>query len=236
MKRLIVATALAVAVSVAAGQALAADYKVFLGEQVPCGFAKIPGCPAGIPKQTTLDEFFPSKVTINAGDTITFSSAIFHSAAYGLKQPDFILADPKQAKYTALADAAGKPFHFCAARARAGELHRAGSGTVEPECPCQGRAARPCPAKRRHRVRVGGAGARAPGRCCSATSASASPGGRSPAGGRTRRRRERSRCRSGRDASAWWSAPARAGPTASRAPSSSSVRGSPRAVDAAGRL
>ena len=113
MKRLLVATALAVAVSAAAGQALAADYKVFLGEQVPCGFAKIPGCPAGIPKQTTLDDFFPGKVTINAGDTITFSSAVFHSAAYGLKQqPAFVLADPKKAKYTALDDAAGKPFHF----------------------------------------------------------------------------------------------------------------------------
>jgi plastocyanin len=112
VKRLFVATALAVAVSVAAGQALAADYKVFLGEQVPCGFAKIPGCPAGIPKQTTLDEFFPKQVTINAGDTITFSSAIFHSAAYGLKQPNFVLADPKKGKYASIADAAGKPFYF----------------------------------------------------------------------------------------------------------------------------
>jgi plastocyanin len=112
VKRLVVAAALAVVTAVVAGQALAADYKVFLGEQVPCGFAKIPGCPAGIPKQTTLDEFFPGKVTINAGDTITFSSAIFHSAAYGLKQPELALADPKKEKYASLADAAGKPFYF----------------------------------------------------------------------------------------------------------------------------
>jgi plastocyanin len=113
VKRLFVATALAVAVSIAAaGQALATDYKVSLGEQVPCGFAKIPGCPAGIPSQTTLDAFFPSKVTIAAGDTITFSSSTFHSVAYGLKQPAFFLPDPAKGKYAALNDAANDPFYF----------------------------------------------------------------------------------------------------------------------------
>jgi plastocyanin len=112
MKRLFVVAALAVTASVAASQAVAADYKVFLGEQVPCGFAKIPGCPAGIPKFTTLDGFFPSKVTINEGDTVTFSSAIFHSVAYGLKQPPFLLPDPQKGKYATLDDAAGDPFYF----------------------------------------------------------------------------------------------------------------------------
>src|SRR5215510_3974153 len=95
LKRLLVVAVLAAAAAVAAaGQARATDYKVFLGEQVPCGFAKIPGCPAGVPSQTTLDAFFPSKVTIAAGDSITFSSATFHSVAYGLKPPAFFLPDP----------------------------------------------------------------------------------------------------------------------------------------------
>jgi plastocyanin len=108
-----VVTALAVAAAVAAaGQARATDYKVFLGEQVPCGFAKIPGCPAGIPSQTTLDSFFPTKVTIAAGDSITFSSATFHSVAYGLKPPAFLLPDPAKGKYAALSDAANDPFYF----------------------------------------------------------------------------------------------------------------------------
>jgi len=98
--------------SALAGQARAADYKVMLGEQVPCGFAKIPGCPAGVPKGTTLDQFFPGKVTVAAGDTITFSSATFHSAAYGLRPPGFFLRDPAKGKYTNMDDAAGDPFYY----------------------------------------------------------------------------------------------------------------------------
>ncbi len=112
MKRLFLVTAILVVASAAGGQAHAADYKVFLGEQVPCGFAPIPGCPSGIPKGTTLDEFFPGKVTIAAGDSVTFSSAIFHSVAYGIKQPAFFLPDPAKSKYADLDDAAGEPFYF----------------------------------------------------------------------------------------------------------------------------
>jgi plastocyanin len=108
----LVVAAVAAVVAVAAGEARAADYKVFAGEQVPCGFAKIPGCPSGIPSQTTLDAFFPGKVTINAGDSITFSSATFHSVAYGMKAPAFFLPDPKHGKYASLVDDAGNPFYF----------------------------------------------------------------------------------------------------------------------------
>ena len=71
-----------------------------------------PGLPAGIPRRTTLDSFFPGKVTIAAGDTITFSSATFHSVAYGLKPPAFFLPDPAKGKYARLDDAAGDPFYF----------------------------------------------------------------------------------------------------------------------------
>lgn len=112
MKRLYLVTAILVVASAAGGQAHAADYKIFLGEQVPCGFAKIPGCPSGIPKGSTLNEFLPGKVTIAAGDTVTFSSAIFHTVTYGIKQPPLILPDPAKGKYAALDDAAGDPFYF----------------------------------------------------------------------------------------------------------------------------
>ena len=131
MKRLFLVTALAVAAAVAAGQARAADYKVFLGEQVPCGFAKIPGCPSGIPKQTTLDEFFPGKVTIAAGDTITFSSATFHSVAYGLKQPAFFLPDPAKGKYARARRRRGRPVLL--RRAGEADLQRPGVRPVRAE-------------------------------------------------------------------------------------------------------
>jgi plastocyanin len=111
MKRVTIAVAM-LASLVAAGQAGAANYKVFLGEQVPCGFAKIPGCPAGVPKGATLNQFLPGKVTIVAGDSITFSSATFHTVSYAPKPPPLLLPDPAKAKYSGFNDAAGNPFWF----------------------------------------------------------------------------------------------------------------------------
>jgi plastocyanin len=111
VRRLLLATAILLVASTS-GQARAADYKVFLGEQAPCGFAPIPGCPAGVPKGTTLDQFFPGKVTIAAGDSITFSSAIFHTVTYGIKRPALLLPDPAKGKYANMDDAAGNPFYF----------------------------------------------------------------------------------------------------------------------------
>ncbi len=111
MKRFFIVGAIVLA-ACAAGQARAADYKVFLGEQAPCGFAPIPGCPAGVPKGATLDAFFPGRVTIAAGDSITFSSAIFHTATYGIKAPPLLMPDPAKAKYTDMDDTAGDPFYF----------------------------------------------------------------------------------------------------------------------------
>ena len=51
-------------------------------------------------------------MTIAAGDTITFSSAIFHSVAYGFPDPPPILPDPAKGKYGTIVDAAGDPFYF----------------------------------------------------------------------------------------------------------------------------
>jgi plastocyanin len=87
-----------------AGQAAAANYKVFLGEQSRP--------PAGTPKGTTLDLFLPSKVTVQVGDSITFSSASFHTVSIGGTAPPIVVPDPKHGKYAGLTDAAGRPFYF----------------------------------------------------------------------------------------------------------------------------
>jgi plastocyanin len=87
-----------------AGQAAAANYKVFLGEQARP--------PAGTPKGATLDMFLPGKVTVKTGDNITFSSASFHNVAIGGKIPPIIVPDPAHGKYSGIVDAAGKPFYF----------------------------------------------------------------------------------------------------------------------------
>jgi plastocyanin len=99
------------AVLIAAGQASAANYQVFLGEQVPCGFIKCKGV-SGVPKGTTLDQFLPGTVTINAGDTVTFSSASFHTVSYSKQPAALLLPDPAKGKYGPLDDAAGSPFYF----------------------------------------------------------------------------------------------------------------------------
>ena len=102
MRRAGVSIAILAALAIA-GQAAAANYQVNLGEQAPP--------PAGTPKGATLDAFLPSQVTINAGDTITFSSATFHSVAYG-KPAGLFMPDPAKTKYAGIDDAAGNPFYF----------------------------------------------------------------------------------------------------------------------------
>jgi plastocyanin len=94
-----------------AAQATAANYQVMLGEQQPCGFAPCKGV-SGVPKGTTLDKFLPSTVVINAGDTVTYSSASFHTASYAPKPPGLIGPDPAKGKYASVKDAAGTPFYF----------------------------------------------------------------------------------------------------------------------------
>ncbi|HZO96505.1 MAG TPA: hypothetical protein VFB42_03950 [Gaiellaceae bacterium] len=103
MRRGIVAFAMLAALGFA-GQAAAADYKVFLGEQTRP--------PAGTPKGATLDRFLPGKVTVAVGDSVTFSSATFHTVATGGKVPPIFVGDPGKSKYAGIADATGKPFYF----------------------------------------------------------------------------------------------------------------------------
>ena len=99
--------ALAVAgAAMPAGQArTASTYTVFLGEQgpPPPALRKVPG---------TINQFMPSRLVIAAGDSVTFSSASFHTVTYNPKPIPLILPDPAKGTYAGLADAAGTPFYF----------------------------------------------------------------------------------------------------------------------------
>ncbi len=104
MKRLVVVATVFGSLAFA-GQAMAANsYKVYLGQQGPS--------PAGVPKSAFLDVFLPSKLTINAGDSVTFSSATFHTVTYAPKPAGLLMPDPAKGMYDQLLDSAGSPFYF----------------------------------------------------------------------------------------------------------------------------
>ena len=65
-----------------AGSAQAASWKVLVGEQTKP--------PAGTPKGTTLNQYFPGRIEVNAGDKVTFQSRGFHTVSYlgGKQQGD----------------------------------------------------------------------------------------------------------------------------------------------------
>jgi plastocyanin len=69
--------------------------------------------PAGTPKGTQLNQFFPGRLTVNAGDNVTFSSVGFHTATYlgGKRLPPF-LVPAKGEVYEGIIDTAGQPFYF----------------------------------------------------------------------------------------------------------------------------
>ena len=69
--------------------------------------------PAGTPKGASLNQFFPGRLTINAGDKVTFSSVGFHTATYagGKRYPPFLGPAPGQV-YENIADSTGQPFFF----------------------------------------------------------------------------------------------------------------------------
>jgi len=103
--RRVAALAVVVAAFAVAGTAQAASWQVSLGEQAPP--------PKGTPKGATLNAFFPSKLAINAGDSVTFASASFHTVTYlGGKAPAALFAPDPGKTYTGINDAAGNPFYF----------------------------------------------------------------------------------------------------------------------------
>jgi plastocyanin len=105
LRKLLLAMVLA-AVFVPASVAQAATWHVALGEQARP--------PAGTPKGATLNQFMPGKLTIDAGDAVTFSSASFHTVTYlgAAKPPALFIPDPAGATYTGITGADGSPFFF----------------------------------------------------------------------------------------------------------------------------
>ena len=93
-----------------AGQAGAANVVVWAGP----GFLK--AAPAGAPKTADANLFFPQRVLVHVGDTVTFKSQEFHTATYlGTHKagafPIFAPAADKSS-YSSINAAAGNPFYF----------------------------------------------------------------------------------------------------------------------------
>ena len=83
----------------------AGSWTVLVGEQKKA--------PAGTPKGTSLNQFFPGRLTINAGDKVTFSSIGFHTVTYlGGKPAPPDIFPAKGAVYEGINDSAGQPFYF----------------------------------------------------------------------------------------------------------------------------
>lgn len=87
------------------GSSQATTWNVAVGEQ---GRA-----PAGTPKGTTLNQFFPGRLTVNAGDKVTFTSFGFHTVSYlAGKAPPPPIVPAGGATYQGITDEAGQPFYF----------------------------------------------------------------------------------------------------------------------------
>jgi plastocyanin len=105
-----VLVAVAAGALVLAGQAPAANFVVWAGP----GFLK--AAPPGAPQQGDANLFFPRKVQVHVGDTVTFKSDGFHTATYlgSHKGSEFQIFVPAADKslYAGINDAAGAPFWF----------------------------------------------------------------------------------------------------------------------------
>jgi plastocyanin len=69
--------------------------------------------PAGTPKGASLNQFFPGRLTVNAGDSVTFTSVGFHTVTYagGKPYPPFLGPAPGKT-YQGITDSEGQPFFF----------------------------------------------------------------------------------------------------------------------------
>jgi plastocyanin len=97
---------LVVAGLVLAGAANAGTWTVNVGEQTKP--------PAGTPKGATLNQFFPGRLQVNAGDKVVFKSFGFHTVSYlGGKQqgPPGFVPDPQKTLYEGITDADGAEFY-----------------------------------------------------------------------------------------------------------------------------
>lgn len=84
----------------------AGSWPVLVGEQTKP--------PAGTPKGTTLNQYFPGRLTVNAGDKVRFSSFGFHTVTYlaGGRPSPLVVPDPQKTLYEGINDDAGQPFYF----------------------------------------------------------------------------------------------------------------------------
>jgi plastocyanin len=111
MKYMVLACAALVALAVpgagvTAHQASTANtYTVFLGDQseISGGFKKYP---------VLINQFLPSRIVIAAGDSVSFSSATFHTATFPNKPLPLFVPDPAKGTYTGITDAAGQQYYF----------------------------------------------------------------------------------------------------------------------------
>ena len=87
------------------GSSQTSSWTVWVGEQTKP--------PAGTPKGTSLNQFFPGRLTVNAGDKVTFSNFGFHTVSYlAGKAPQPFLGPAKGEVYEGITDSAGQPFFF----------------------------------------------------------------------------------------------------------------------------
>jgi plastocyanin len=71
--------------------------------------------PAGVPKDADVNQFFPAKISVHAGDSLKFQFAGFHAAHFvkkGGSPPPFAIPDPAGTKTSGVKDAAGADFWF----------------------------------------------------------------------------------------------------------------------------
>lgn len=69
--------------------------------------------PAGTPKGTTLNQFFPGRIAINAGDKVSFTAFAFHTVSYLAGKPvPALIAPAKGLTYQGITDSASQPFYF----------------------------------------------------------------------------------------------------------------------------
>jgi plastocyanin len=102
---LVVLVGLVAAQLASGGSSQAQSFTVIVGEQTKP--------PAGTAKQVALNQFFPGRLTIAAGDKVTFSSFGFHTVTYLAGQPFPAFLGPAKGKvYQGPSDAAGQPFFF----------------------------------------------------------------------------------------------------------------------------